>query len=114
MFPILSGFLFLFIIVDLILATEKYGYEVFSELDADKKLQEINDDPEGFRTGTALVLVEHGAIVALAIALFIAFSSYDTFHHSIPCPLASDKYDTVIGVTDKAQSALFKLFVQFI
>ena len=77
MFAEISGFLFLFIIVVLIIATSKYGYEIFSELDSKTKLEEINENPRKFRTGAILVTIEHVAIVTLAISLFIAFSYYN-------------------------------------
>jgi len=79
MFDILSGFLFLLIIVILMLATSKYGYEIFSELDADAKLIEINEDPRKFRTGTLLVIMEHVVIICLAVSLFLAFSPFNLF-----------------------------------
>jgi hypothetical protein len=77
MFDAISGFLFLFIIVVLMLATQKFGYEVYSKSDAEAKLQAIIEDPKRFRTSVVLVLLEHVAIVSLAISLFIAFSPYN-------------------------------------
>lgn len=77
MFIEISGFLFLFIIVVVVSATSKYGYEIFSELDAEGQLQRIAENPRKFRTGTGLVVIEHTAIVALSITLFIAFGSYN-------------------------------------
>ena len=72
----LSGFLFLFIIITLITA-ERFGYSVISDLDSDTKLQEINKDPKRFKIGTVLALIEHGTIIALAIMLFLAFNTYN-------------------------------------
>ena len=72
----LSGFLFLFIIITLI-TSERFGYSVISDLDADTKLQEINKDPKKFKIGTMLALIEHGTIIALAIMLFLAFNPYN-------------------------------------
>ena len=40
-----SGFLFLFIMITNI-ASERFGHEIFSDLDADAKLQKINNDPK--------------------------------------------------------------------
>jgi hypothetical protein len=77
MFVELSGFLFLLIIVVLVLASSKYGYEIFSELDPEGQLQKIIEDSKKFRTGTMLVVFEHFVIVALAISLFLAFSSFN-------------------------------------
>ena len=72
----LSGFLFWFIIVTNI-ASGRFGYETFSELDVDAKLQKINSDPKKFKIGTALILVEHIGIICLAVMLFLAFSPYN-------------------------------------
>jgi hypothetical protein len=77
MFVEISGFLFLLIIVLLVLASVRYGYETFSELDPQAQLQTITEDPKKFRVGTSLVVIEHVVIVILAITLFIAFSSYN-------------------------------------
>ena len=73
---ILSGFLFLFIIITLITG-ERFGYSVISDLDSDTKLQEINKDPKKFKIGIVLALIEHGSIIALALMLFIAFNPYN-------------------------------------
>ena len=75
-FEMLSGFLFLFIIITLITG-ERFGYSVISDLDSDAKLQEINKDPKKFKIGTVLALIEHGTIIALAITLFLAFNSFN-------------------------------------
>ncbi|TFG31263.1 DUF4386 domain-containing protein [Candidatus Thorarchaeota archaeon] len=77
MFAEISGLLFLIIIVNLLIAGQKYGYETFSELDVDAKLQKVNEDPVKFRTGIKLIIIEHAIIITLAMALFIAFSSYN-------------------------------------
>ena len=73
---ILSGFLFLFIIITLI-ASEAFGNKVISDLDSDGKLQKINDDPKKFKISIVLALIEHFSIFALALMLFIAFSPYN-------------------------------------
>jgi hypothetical protein len=77
MFIEISGFLFLLIIVVLIQANMKYGYEIYSKLDPEAQLQKIGEDPKKFRTGTLLVVFEHLVIVSLAATLFIAFSSFN-------------------------------------
>jgi hypothetical protein len=74
----LSGFLFVFVMVTNI-ASGRFGYETMSDthegsLDADAKLQQINDDPTRFKISFVLIVVEHFSIIALAIMLFIAFS----------------------------------------
>jgi len=73
----LSGFLFLLIIVVLTLATSRFGYEIFSDLDSEAMLQKINKDPRKFKIGISLVILEHIIIITLAIVLFIAFNSYN-------------------------------------
>jgi hypothetical protein len=73
----LSGFLFLLIIIVLTLATNRFGYEIYSDLDSEAKLQRISKDPKKFKTGLRLVISEHIIIITLAIMLFIAFSSYN-------------------------------------
>ena len=73
---ILSGFLFLFIIITLI-TSERFGYSVISDLDSDTKLQEISKDSKKFKIGTVLALIEHGTIIALATMLFLAFNPYN-------------------------------------
>lgn len=72
----LSGFLFLFIIITN-LASGRFGYETFSDLDSNAKLHKVNNDPKKFKIGTALILIEHISIVCLALALFLAFSPYN-------------------------------------
>ena len=73
---VLSGFLFLFIIVILVIA-ERFGYSVMSDLDSETKLKEIKKDPKRFKIGTMLALIEHGTIIALAITLFLTFNSFN-------------------------------------
>ena len=72
---VLSGFLFLFIIITNI-SSNRFGYETFSNLDPDTKRQKINKDPRKFKIGTILILVEHISIITLAIMLFLAFNAY--------------------------------------
>ncbi len=74
---VLAGFFFLYIIVVLNIAVYKYGYEIFSDLDADAKLRKIDENPKKFKTSVVLVLTEHVSVVAIPIMLFIAFSSYN-------------------------------------
>ena len=73
---ILSGFLFWFIIAAN-LASGRFGYETFSNIDAEAELQKINRDPTRFKKGTTLILIEHVSIIALAATLFLAFSPYN-------------------------------------
>ncbi|MFW9888416.1 MAG: DUF4386 domain-containing protein [Candidatus Thorarchaeota archaeon] len=77
MFIEISGFLFLLIIVIIVTATSRYSYEIFSELDSEAQLKKIDENPQKFRTGTMLVVVEHVVIVSLAVTMFIAFSPYN-------------------------------------
>ena len=72
---VLSGFLFLFIIITNI-ASNRFGYETFSSLDSSTKLKKISKDPRKFKIGMILILMEHISIILLAIMLFLAFNSY--------------------------------------
>ena len=76
MFALISGLLFLLIIIVLGIAGEKYGYEVFSEYNAEAKLNKINENPQRFRTAITLVVFEHIIIIVLSISMFLAFGSY--------------------------------------
>jgi hypothetical protein len=74
---VLAGFLFLFILVlNLVMGALGYLMEK-DDYDPDADLKKINRDPKKFRIGIALALTEHGCVVALAILLFIAFSTYN-------------------------------------
>ncbi len=74
---IVSGFLFLFILV-LNLAMAALGYLMEKDdYDPDADLQKINNDPKRFQTSIVLALIEHGSVIALAIMLFIIFSPYN-------------------------------------
>jgi MFS family permease len=73
---VLSGFLFWFIIVTNI-ASDRFGYKTFSELESEAKLQKISDNPKKFKISVTLILIEHFSIIALALMLFIAFSQYN-------------------------------------
>jgi hypothetical protein len=73
---VLSGFLFWFVIVTNI-ASGRFGYETFSNLDADTELQKINSDPRKFKIGTVLIIIEHISIICLAVMLFLAFNPYN-------------------------------------
>lgn len=72
----LSGFFFLFIIITN-LASGRFGYKNFSDLDSEAKLQKVNNDPKKFKIGTILILMEHVGIISLALMLFLAFNSYN-------------------------------------
>ncbi len=72
----LSGFLFWFIIITN-LASVRFGYETFSDLDSGAKLQQINNNPKKFKISVLLILTEHGSIIALAVLLFFAFNPYN-------------------------------------
>jgi hypothetical protein len=74
---ILSGFLFLFILV-LNLVMGAFGYLMEKDdYDSDADLQKINNNPRKFQIGIVLALIEHGSVIALAIMLFIVFSPYN-------------------------------------
>ncbi len=71
----LAGFLFLFIIVTLTASSQLGNKITFGgdDFDPDAKLQGIVDNPKKFRISVYLALVEHGAIIALAIVMFVVF-----------------------------------------
>jgi len=72
----LSGFLFLFILV-LNVVMGAFGYLMEKDdYDPDKDLKKINKNPKKFKIGIGLALIEHGCVIALTILLFIAFSPY--------------------------------------
>jgi hypothetical protein len=74
---ILSGFLFLFILVlNIVMGSLGYLMEK-DDYDPDADLQKINKNPRNFRLSIRLALIEHGSVIALTIMLFIAFSSYN-------------------------------------
>ncbi|MHA2207211.1 MAG: DUF4386 domain-containing protein [Candidatus Thorarchaeota archaeon] len=80
-----AGFLFLFIIVT-ITASSQLGNKITfggNDLDPDAKLQGIIDNPKRFRMSVYLALVEHGAIIALAIVMFVVFSPYSLILGSV-------------------------------
>ncbi len=72
----LSGFLFLFILVlNLVMGALGYLMEK-DDYDPDAELQKINKNPKKFKIGIGLALIEHGCVIALTMMLFIAFSPY--------------------------------------
>jgi len=73
---IISGFLFLLIIV-LLMVCDKLGHGVLFDLDSEAKLQRINKDPKKFQISFVLLLTEHIIIITLAVMLFIAFYQYN-------------------------------------
>ncbi len=72
---VLSGFLFLFIIIA-IAASVRFGNELISDLDSATKLQKINDDPKRFKTSIAFALIHNFSIIAVVLLLFVAFGAY--------------------------------------
>jgi hypothetical protein len=61
----------------LVFASERFGYITYNDLTSEAKLPKIHDNPKKYKIGFALILTEHLNIIALAIMLFIAFSSYN-------------------------------------
>ena len=73
---ILSGILFLFILV-LNIVMGAFGYLMEKDnYDPDADLKKISKNPRKFKTGILLALIEHGSVIVLTILLFIAFSPY--------------------------------------
>lgn len=73
---VLSGLLFWLIIITNI-ASNQFGYQTVSNLDAEANLEAIHNDPGKFRTGYVLIVIEHICIILLAVMLFVAFSQYN-------------------------------------
>jgi hypothetical protein len=71
----LSGLLFWLIIMTNI-ASNRFGYQTFGDLDSEATLQKINEDPGKFKTGFVLIVIEHICIILLAVMLFVAFNQY--------------------------------------
>jgi hypothetical protein len=72
----LSGFFFLFIIITNV-ASGRFGYSTFGDVDSDAKLQKITKDPTKFKISVVLILIEHLSIISLAVTLFITFSQFN-------------------------------------
>lgn len=73
---VLSGIFFLLIIITNV-ASERFGYKTFNDLESEATLQWINEHQNKFKTGVVLILIEHVCIIVLATMLFIAFSQYN-------------------------------------
>jgi len=80
----LSGFLFLFIIITNV-ASGRFGYSTFGDVDSDAKLQKITKDPTKFKISVVLILIEHLSIISLAVTLFITFSQFNIILGIIWC-----------------------------
>ncbi len=81
----LAGFFFLFIIVTLTASSQLGNKVTFggSDFDPDAKLQGIIDNPKRFRISVYLAFIEHGAIIALAIMMFVVFGPYSLILGSV-------------------------------
>jgi hypothetical protein len=73
---ILSGFLFLFILVTFF-ASGAFGNKMGFDFDSDDMLLKINTDPNKFKISIVLLLISSGSVIALAVMLFIVFSPYN-------------------------------------
>jgi hypothetical protein len=72
----ISGLFFLLIIITN-LASNRFGYQTFGDLDKEAKLEKISKDPRRFKISFALILIEHFVIILLAVTLFFAFNAYN-------------------------------------
>ena len=80
---ILSGFLFMFILV-LNIVMGAFGYLMEKDdYDPDADLKKINKNPKKFKIGIGLALVEHGCVILLTILLFIISNPYSMLLASI-------------------------------
>ena len=73
---VLSGCFFLLIIITN-LVSDRFGYGVFSDLDAESELKKISRSPKRFTISFILIIAEHACIIALAATMFMAFSQYN-------------------------------------
>jgi hypothetical protein len=75
---ILSGFLFLLILVlQIVMAVFGYILEPTPKhYESDAKLQKFNKDPRKFKVGVGIALIEHFSVIMLAIMLFFFISPY--------------------------------------
>jgi hypothetical protein len=71
-----SGFLYLYILASWA-AMAALGNRIgMGDYDSDAELIKISDSPRKFQMSIVIALIDHGAIIALAIMLFIAFGPY--------------------------------------
>ncbi len=74
---ILSGFLFLSILVVYLAIMPAFGYRiVIGNYDSDAELQKINNHQNRFKISIVLALIHDVSVITLAVMLFIAFGSY--------------------------------------
>jgi hypothetical protein len=73
----LSGFLFLFILIlALVIGALGYLWEK-DDYDPDADLLKINKNLKKFKIGFVTALIHNGCVIALPVLLFIAFNSYN-------------------------------------
>lgn len=71
-----SGFLYLYILASWV-AMGALGNRIgMGDYDSDAELRKISDSPKKIQISIVIALIGHGAIIALAIMLFIAFGPY--------------------------------------
>jgi hypothetical protein len=73
---LLSGFFLGFIIITN-LASNRFGYQTFGDLNKEAKLENIGKNTKKFKISFVLILIEHIGIILLAVSLFLAFNSYN-------------------------------------
>ena len=74
---ILSGFLYLLILVLMSVYVGAFGYLMEKDdYDPDADLKKINKNPKKFKIGIGLALIEHGCVILLTILLFIISNPY--------------------------------------
>ena len=106
-----SGFFFLFIIITNI-ASGRFGYKTFGDVDSDAQLQKINIDPTKFKTSVVLIVIEHLSIISLAVTLFITFSQYNIILGIIWCIFRIG--ESLIQIYDKKSYwGLFNIAVKY-
>jgi hypothetical protein len=71
-----SGFLYLYILASWAVMGVLGNPIGMGDYDSDAELNKISDSPKKFQISKVIALIDHGAIVVLAILLFIAFGPY--------------------------------------
>jgi len=75
---LLCGFIFLFILViNIAIAASGNRTEFVNSEEISALLQKIDKNPNNFKMGVVLGLIEHVLVVVLAIMMFIVFSPYN-------------------------------------
>ncbi len=77
MIEMISGFLYLLILVLMSIYVGAFGYLMEKDdYDPNADLKKINKNPQKFKIGIGLAIIEHSCVIILAILLFIISNPY--------------------------------------